>query len=107
MRKNNYQWTGKHAISSKKPIEKVLINYIIVKYFTPIYKTGALMSIIIFIDLKAASQFEATVAAQNAEDWSRHSPIYHFSTFGAGIKIYLNLRLMLNKRFQFYTNINV
>lgn len=34
-------------------------------------------------DLKAASRFEATVAAMNSEDWSRHSPTYHFSTFGA------------------------
>jgi len=34
-------------------------------------------------DLKPASRYEATIAAQNAEDWSRHSRIYHFSTFGA------------------------
>lgn len=34
-------------------------------------------------DLKPATRFEATVAAQNDEDWSRHSPTYHFSTFGA------------------------
>jgi len=33
--------------------------------------------------LKPATRFEATVAAQNDEDWSRHSPVYHFSTFGA------------------------
>ena len=37
------------------------------------------------LDLKPASRYEATIAAQNAEDWSRHSRIYHFSTFGAGM----------------------
>ena len=35
-------------------------------------------------DLKGATRYEATVAAQNEEDWSRHSPVYHFATFGAG-----------------------
>lgn len=34
-------------------------------------------------DLKEATRYEATVAAQNEEDWSRHSPVYHFATFGA------------------------
>ena len=39
----------------------------------------------LLLGLKPATRFEATVAAQNDEDWSRHSPVYHFSTFGAGI----------------------
>ena len=37
-----------------------------------------------FLELNAASRYEATVAAQNDEDWSRHGPTFHFSTFGAG-----------------------
>ena len=41
-------------------------------------------TIILVIELKVASRYEATVAAQNEEDWSRHSPVYHFATFGAG-----------------------
>ena len=45
---------------------------------------------IIILGLKPATRFEATVAAQNDEDWSRHSPIYHFSTFGAGIIFFIN-----------------
>ena len=49
------------------------------------YIKFVLILCIIILGLKPATRFEATVAAQNDEDWSRHSPIYHFSTFGAGI----------------------
>jgi len=36
-----------------------------------------------FSGLKTATRYEATVAALNEEGWSRHSKVFHFSTFGA------------------------
>ncbi|CAB4065498.1 unnamed protein product [Lepeophtheirus salmonis] len=33
--------------------------------------------------LKAATQYEASVAGENEYGWSRHGPLFHFATFGA------------------------
>ena len=63
--------------------------YVVHIYLTKYIHTGKICQYILIrmfiLDLKPASRYEATIAAQNAEDWSRHSRIYHFSTFGAGM----------------------
>ena len=61
-----------------------------IESYIPHYIKFVLILCIIILGLKPATRFEATVAAQNDEDWSRHSPIYHFSTFGAGILFFFN-----------------
>jgi len=81
IRKNAYEWIGKHAIQGLKP----------------------------------ASRFEATIAAENTEDWSRHSPTYHFSTFGAeplrgkgsGTTIQPFLSNMLSSRSQILLSVTI
>ena len=81
----SYEWMGKHALKG------IFYNPCILSvHFTIMISNRIKMSIyilirILILDLKPASRYEATIAAQNAEDWSRHSRIYHFSTFGAGM----------------------
>ena len=66
------------------------------------------MTKINFLGLKAATRYEATVAAQNDEDWSRHSPVYHFSTFGAGISFnFLNFFFDLQNKMSCNNEINL
>ena len=79
----SYEWMGKHALKGIFSSH----TYIVYIYFTYLIESKLLYILIymFILDLKPASRYEATIAAQNAEDWSRHSRIYHFSTFGAGM----------------------